>query len=101
MVTKPSSREAILRLLAAQREELETFGVKSLALFGSAGRDELTPESDVDVLVQFDGAATLDRYMDLKFYLEDLFGHSVDLVTVNGLKPALSSAVERDAVYVA
>ena len=97
---KSRTRKDLLKRLTAHRRELDTFGVKSLALFGSAGRDELTPESDVDVLVQFDGAATFDRYMDLKFYLEDLLGRSVDLVTVNALKPALRSTVERDAVYV-
>ncbi|MBI2939097.1 MAG: metallopeptidase family protein, partial [Chloroflexi bacterium] len=55
------------------------FGVKSLALFGSVARDEAGPESDVDVLVEFDGPPTFDQYIGLKLYLEDLLGAHVDL----------------------
>jgi predicted nucleotidyltransferase len=45
-----------------------------LALFGSVARDEATAESDVDLLVEFEGGATFDRYMDLKFFLEECLG---------------------------
>ena len=77
------------------------FGVKRLALFGSVARDEARPDSDVDVLVEFDGPATLDRYMGLKFQLEDALGARVDLVTTTGLKSRARPVVEREAIDVA
>ena len=89
-----------IRLLAERRQEFARFGVKSLALFGSVVRDESHPESDVDVLVEFEGRATFDRYMELKFFLEDLLGCRVDLVTNKALKPRLRPYVEKEAVYV-
>ena len=61
--------------------QIRGYGVKSLALFGSVARDEATLKSDVDLLVEFDGKVTFDRYMDLKFFLEDSLGCSVDLVS--------------------
>jgi predicted nucleotidyltransferase len=94
-------RASILALLQEHRDEISTrFGAKHLALFGSAARDELRPESDVDVLVDFDGPATFDGYFDLKDYLEHLLCRPVDLVTSRGLKPRARQHVERDLVRV-
>jgi predicted nucleotidyltransferase len=94
-------RDEIVKLLAEHRQDLSRFGVKSLALFGSVGRGESRPDSDVDFLVEFEGAATFDRYMGLRFFLEDLLGAPVDLVTRKALKPRLKPYVEREAEYVA
>lgn len=93
-------RDDAIRLLTEHRQEFGQFGVKSLALFGSVVRDESQTESDVDVLVEFKGRATFDRYMDLKFFLEGLLGCQVDLVTNKALKPRLRPYVEKEAVYV-
>jgi len=94
------TRDEILRLLSEHRADLERFGVKSLALFGSAAREEAKPESDLDLLVEFAGPATFDQYMDLKFFLEDLLRSPVDLVTHKALKPRLKPHIEKEAVYV-
>jgi hypothetical protein len=93
-------RDNVIRLLTGQRKELDRFGVKSLAVFGSVVRGEARPESDVDILVEFEGRATFDRYMELKFFLESLLGCKVDLVTRKALKPRLRPVVEKEAVYV-
>jgi uncharacterized protein len=93
-------RDEVMQLLAAHREELARLGVRSLALFGSIAREEAGPTSDVDLLVEFEGAATFDRYMELEAYLEALLGCSVDLVTQRSLKPLLRSSVEKDVRYV-
>ena len=91
----------LIDLLARRHDELrERFGVKSLALFGSVVRGEARPDSDIDILVEFDGPATFERYMDLKFFLEELLGRRVDLVTRKALKPYLRPYVEKEAVYV-
>ncbi len=93
-------KEQILALLANHRPDLDRYGVRSLALFGSVVRGEQKPESDIDLLVEFDGPATFDGYMELKFYLEDLLGKPVDLVTQKALRPQLRPRIERELVYV-
>ena len=96
------NRKKLVEVLAERREEIaERFGVKRLALFGSAARDELGASSDVDVLIEFNAPATFGRYMDLKFYLEDLLGRDVDLVTDKALRPELRPHVEKELVVVA
>lgn len=95
-------RDAIIELLKANYPEITMrFEVKSLALFGSAARDEAAPESDIDILVEFPGPPTFDQYMDLKIFLEDLLQRQVDLVTRRGLRDRIRPFVEKEAVYVA
>ena len=93
-------REEVLRILGQNQQVLKDFGVKSLAIFGSVARDEATPDSDVDILVQFDRPVTFDLYMDVKFYLEDNLGTRVDLVSKLTLKPLIRPQVQREAIYV-
>jgi predicted nucleotidyltransferase len=96
------NRKQILRVLAERQPEMAArYGVRQLALFGSAARDELSASSDVDVLVEFAGPATFAAYMDLKFYLEDLVGRPVDLVTDKALRDELRSYVEKEMIRVA
>lgn len=88
-------------LLASSKPILaERYGVTHLALFGSIARGCDEAGSDVDVLVSFNGPATSARFFGVLFYLEDLFGCPVDLVTDKGLRPELRPFVERDAVHV-
>jgi predicted nucleotidyltransferase len=96
------NRAQILRMLTERKPEIRTrYGVKRLALFGSAARDEMDQSSDVDVLVEFAGPATFGAYMDLKFYLEDLFGRPVDLVTDKALRDEIRPYVEKELIRVA
>lgn len=96
------NRASILALLQEHRDVVSTrFGAKDLALFGSAARDEMRADSDVDVLVDFDGPATFDAFFGLKDYLEELLHRPVDLVTRKGLKPRARQHVERDLIRVA
>ena len=94
-------RISTLALLAQHKVELmRRFGVTELALFGSTARGTARPDSDVDVLVSFDGPATSQRYFGVQFYLEDLLGRPVDLVTAKALRPELRPYVEREATHV-
>lgn len=96
------NRTMILTLLNQHRDEfMNRFGARYLALFGSAARDELRDGSDVDVLVEFDGPATFDRYVGLQNYLEALFGLKVDLATEAMIKPRLRRHIEKDLLRVA
>ncbi len=93
-------RNTILRTLKEHQTVLKDLGVRSLALFGSVARDEATHSSDIDIVVEFEPPITFDRYMDVKFYLEDHLGKKVDLVSWKSLKPQLRELVEKEAVYV-
>lgn len=95
------NREDILRCLREHMSEIRDLGVRRLSLFGSVARGEATAASDLDVLVEFEGAATFDGYMDLRDLLERLSGRRVDLVTERALKPLLRTRVEKDLVRVA
>lgn len=76
------------------------YGVTGLALFGSTVRDAARADSDIDILVSFDGPATSERYFGVQFFLEDLLGHPVDLVTSKALRPELRRLIEGEAVHV-
>lgn len=95
------NREDCLRQLADSKPVLAArLGVVRLALFGSTARDAARADGDIDILVSFDGPATSARYFGVQFFLEDLFGRSVDLVTERALRPELRPFIEREAVHV-
>jgi uncharacterized protein len=92
----------ILDTLKAHREILhDRFSVKSIALFGSYARGDARPNSDIDLLVEFEGPATFLGYMGLIEYLEDLFGTRVDIATRGKLKPRVRPRVEAELIRVA
>lgn len=95
------TRSEILSILSREKPGLQKdFGVRSLALFGSAARDELRPDSDIDILVEFQESGTSKKYFGTQFRLEEVFGRPVDLVTVRALREELRPYVERDLISV-
>ena len=96
-----TAREDVLARIDRAAPELREHAVKELWLFGSAAREELRPESDVDILVDFVGPVTLFELARLRWRLESLLGRSVDLVTRDALKPQLREQILRDAVRAA
>ena len=94
--------EALEATLGLHAPEFRSrLGVRALSVFGSLARGEAAPDSDIDLLVDFDGPADFDRFMDLKERLEAVLGVQVDLVTRKALRPALRESIEREAVRVA
>ena len=97
----PLSRQRALAILTELKPRLaDRFGITRLALFGSTVRNEAGPDSDIDIMVEFDGPATSRRYFGLQFLLEDKLGHAVDLVTSKALRPELAPYIEREAIDV-
>lgn len=95
------NRDEVLNMLRAHKPILsQRYGVRELALFGSVVRNQVTKDSDIDILVRFDGPATSKAYFGTQFYLEDLLGHPVDLVTNKALRAELRPYIEREAVNV-
>jgi len=78
---------------------MRKFGVRRLGLFGSTVRGESRPDSDLDFLVELE-RNSFDTYMDLKFFLEDLFECRVDLVLADTIKPRLREDILKEAEYV-
>ena len=95
------NRDEVLNVLRAHKATLaERFGVVDLALFGSIVHDQATDASDVDILVRFDSSATSKRYFGVQFYIEDLLGRPVDLVTDKALREEIRPYVEQEIVNV-
>lgn len=78
----------------------EKFGVKKIGVFGSIVRGDAREESDIDVLVEFESTKkSFDNFMELSFFLEELFGKKVDLITTSGLDKYVRPYVEREVVW--
>lgn len=95
------SRAEVLDTLRAHRPILaERFGVTELAVFGSFARDQATDESDIDILVRFDGPPDWRTYFGAQHYLEDLLQRPVELATREDVRAEIRPHVEREAVDV-
>src|SRR6476619_5660317 len=89
------TKNQVLDLLKQHQQELQRFGVQRCGIFGSFVRDTaIHQQSDVDVLVIFEPEQkTFDNFMHLSFFLEDLFGRAVDLLTVESLSPYIGPRI--------
>ncbi len=94
-------RAEALRIIAAHHEELRAAGIRSLSLFGSVARDAARPDSDVDLLVEFDRPVGFFQLFDVQERLEAMLGRRVDLVIRSALRPELKDAVLAEAVRAA
>ncbi len=97
MVTKAE----LLRKIQEHSARLVEFDVEQLLLFGSTARDDATPSSDIDLLVEFRGKPTFRNFMGLKEFLEETIGQKVDLVTRGALRESLLRKIELEALRVA
>jgi predicted nucleotidyltransferase len=86
-------------LIQLKPELQEKFHVKTLGIFGSAARNELTPQSDVDIIVDFDQPVGI-AFIDLANYLESKMSIPVDLVSCKGIKPQYFASIEKEIIYV-
>jgi uncharacterized protein len=93
-------REEVMTLLWSHEADLALLGVVRLALFGSVARDEARPDSDVDLLVEFDRPVGLFAYVGVQEYLEGLLGRPVDLATSGALKPRLRDRILAECICV-
>jgi predicted nucleotidyltransferase len=92
------TREAVLQQLEDNRDKIRSFGVRRLGLFGSCARGKATPSSDLDFVVELE-KKSFDAYMDLKDFLEQLFGCKVDLVMKDAIKTRLREPILKEAIY--
>lgn len=90
-----------IRLIEAHRAEFRDLGVRSLSIFGSVARDEARPDSDVDIIAEFDGPIGYFHLFHVRRRLEEILGTTVDLTTPGGLRPELRDGILAEAVRAA
>lgn len=94
------NKEQVFALLRRHQPDLRRFGVQRCGVFGSFVRGEAQAQSDVDILVEFIPAQkTFDNFIYLAFFLEDLFGRTVDLITPESLSPYIGPHILREVEY--
>lgn len=95
MGTAIQSKESLLHRLQMHQENIRSFGVSRLGIFGSFARNtSIHPDSDVDFFVEFEaGKKTFDNFIELSFYLESLLGRRVELVTPQSLNKHIGPAI--------
>jgi uncharacterized protein len=102
MPTTIATKQDILDALHQNRSRLRAIGVKSMGVFGSFVRGQQRPESDIDLLVEFEqDKKTFDMFMELSFFLEDLLQHRIELVTTESLSPYLAPHILKEVEYAA
>jgi predicted nucleotidyltransferase len=101
MKKETETKEGILELLRANRDNIAAYGVRKVGLFGSFVRNEQSLESDIDLIVVFEGdKKTFDNFMNLIFFLEELLKRRVELITSDALSPYLGPHILKEAEYV-
>jgi hypothetical protein len=94
-------RDSILEILEINRDDLKSYGVESISLFGSVARGDAGPRSDVDLLVDLKPGTTLFGFVRLKNHLQDLLGLPVDLVMRDGLRKEFRERVFAEEIRAA
>lgn len=96
------SKSEVLATIRGYKKALAKFGVKNIGLFGSYAREKQNDESDIDILLDFDGEKeTFDNYMATYDLLENAFrGRRVEVVTKNGLSPYIGPKILKEVIYV-
>ncbi|MDI6778912.1 MAG: nucleotidyltransferase family protein [Bacteroidota bacterium] len=101
MKTTTQNKSMILEILLLNKEKIINYGAKRLGLFGSFVRNEQKESSDIDFLVEFiPGKKTYDNFINLVYFLEELLGKEVELVTHESISPYLKPYIEREIEYV-
>ena len=93
--------ETIKKILEKHKQELRvTHKVKDIGIFGSYVRREAKKKSDIDILVEFEGAVDFFDFLELEEYLSKILNIKVDLVMKKALKPAIGESIMREVIYV-
>ncbi len=98
MPTPSLTKQQVVERLRSVRAPILALGVRRVALFGSLVREEPRPDSDVDVLVEFDPERkSFDAFMALADLLEDVLQRRVELVTTEALSPFIGPHILHEA----
>ena len=94
-------KNAVIEILRANEASIRSYGVRRLGIFGSVARGEHHAGSDVDLLVEFQKETkTFDNFIHLVFFLEELLGRKVELITTDSLSPYIGPRILEEVEYV-
>jgi predicted nucleotidyltransferase len=100
-VEKIHTKQELLDVLFQHGTRIKSYGVVSLGIFGSFIKETYTEDSDVDFLVDFESTKkSFDNFMDLSFFLEDLLGRKVELVTPQSLSKFIGPHILKEVQHV-
>lgn len=94
-----SKQNVVKKLKRVRPVLLEKYGITSLGLYGSVLRDDFTPQSDIDIIVDFSKPIGIE-FIDLAEDLEKVLQHKVDLVSKQGVKLTFFEVIKKDILYV-
>ena len=95
-----SPQQEVIKVLRRELPHLkENYGVKEMGIFGSFVRGEATEESDLDILIEFEGSISLLKFVELENYLSELLEVKVDLVMKDALRPRIGKHILEEVVY--
>ena len=91
----------IKELISSHKDEIhKEYKIMNIGIFGSYVRNEQNEESDLDILVEFDEPISMFKFVELEYYLEELIGIKIDLVSKKALKPVIGSYINSEVEYV-
>jgi len=97
---KATRQDILASLKKLKGEVAREYSVKTIGVFGSVARNELTGKSDIDLLVEFSKPVGFVTFMRLENFLSRQLGNQVDLVTSDSLKPVIRQDVLTEVIYV-
>ena len=94
------TRDDIMHRIREHDDFLLSHGIKRIGLFGSYARGEQNKQSDIDFVVEFDeGKKNYDNFIDLCFFLENILGKKIDLLTEESVSPYMRPYIEKEILY--
>ena len=96
-VKETKTKENVLELIRSNQDKIRSYGVRKLGLFGSFVRDKQKPESDIDLLVEFQqDKKSFDNFIQLAFFLEEILERRVELTTIDALSPYIGPHIIKE-----
>jgi len=94
------TKEQVIQKLRENMDKIRSFGVKKIGIFGSVVRDETREDSDIDIIVEFEkDKKNFENFINLAFFLEDLLGREVDLLTSESISPYIKPYIQEEIIY--
>ena len=94
------NKEEILKMIKGNKGKIKEFRVKRIGIFGSFVRDTATEKSDIDIIVEFEeGKKNFENFINLAFFLEELLGKEIDLLTPDSISPYIRPYIENEVIY--
>ena len=94
------NKEEILKMIRENKGKIKEFGVKRIGIFGSFVKDTATEKSDIDIIVEFEeGKKNFENFINLAFFLEEILGRKIDLLTPESISPYIKPYIEKEVIY--